>query len=512
MVTLMRRRVTTTLAPVEPILAVIDVGTNAVRLEIARVLPDGSLETLHEERDPVRPGEGLFTTGVMPPEVVDRLLSTLRRYASLCRRYGARVRAVATSAVREAKNRPQIVRRVKDEAGLLLEVISGQEEARLVCLGVLKGASERKRSLLIDIGGGSTEVATSRGETPEHLWSLALGAVRVTQLFESQDRTGPKRVRLMREFAAEAFSEAIPPRLVQHFKTALGSSGTIGALVRFAADSDNPNRATSRSLTRAVERLADMKLAERRKHFESRRAEIIVGGAVVLEQAMQRLGLESITAVSQGLRHGLLVDLLRRSRTNVEDHSLGDAALVMAERFGIHVAHGKQTAKLALRLFDELAALHKLPAATRPLLEASALLHDVGHAVNYQKHHRHTYYLIRNSDLPVVSDGERELVALTARFHRRSPPENAHPDLQAIGLVERGWVRKLSTLLRMADSLDRSHHAPVRDLRARIHPRSVDVTLYSKVPLDLELWDAAHEAPLFQKVFGRKIGFTVVKR
>ena len=190
--------------PPDEILAAIDVGTNAVRLELAKVLPDGSLETLHQERDPVRPGEGLFKTGSIRREVADRLLSTLRRYSALCRRYDARVKAVATSAVREAKNREEIVRRARKEAKLTLDVISGREEARLICLGVLHGTPPLKRSICIDIGGGSTEVAFAFGEHPKDLWSVTLGAVRLTELFGLSGKVTKKQLKLMRRFAREA--------------------------------------------------------------------------------------------------------------------------------------------------------------------------------------------------------------------------------------------------------------------------------------------------------------------
>ena len=170
------------------ILAAIDVGTNAVRMEIARPLPDGSIETLHQERDPVRPGEGVFATGSMSRQVADRLLATLRRYAALCRRYHATVRAVATSAVREARNQEEIVRRVKRETGLDLEVVSGREEARLICVGVLNGRPRTARGLVVDIGGGSTEVATAVGEEAKELYSVGLGAVRLTEIFGSAGR------------------------------------------------------------------------------------------------------------------------------------------------------------------------------------------------------------------------------------------------------------------------------------------------------------------------------------
>ena len=187
---------------------IIDVGTNAVRLEIARALPGGSLETLHQERDPIRPGEGVFLSGRMPAEVEERLVATLRRYAALCRRHKARVRAVATSAMREAKNGPDVVRRVRAATGLELEVISGREEARLICAGVLRGRAPTAPALLVDIGGGSTEVATARGEAPTDLWSVPLGAVRLTQIFGTRGRVSPQRLAALRAFAAEAFQEA----------------------------------------------------------------------------------------------------------------------------------------------------------------------------------------------------------------------------------------------------------------------------------------------------------------
>src|SRR5512140_3496822 len=183
------------------VVAAIDVGTNAVRLEIARTLVDGSLETLHQERDPIRPGEGVFLTGRMPPEVEDRLVATLRRYAALCRRYGARVRAVATSAVREAKNGRDVVRHVRAEAGLNLEIVSGREEARLICLGVLRGRPPTARAILLDIGGGSTEVATAVGEVPTDLWSVPVGAVRLTQIFGTAARASASQLAVLRGFA-----------------------------------------------------------------------------------------------------------------------------------------------------------------------------------------------------------------------------------------------------------------------------------------------------------------------
>lgn len=494
----------------DPIIAAIDVGTNAVRLEIARVHPDGSLETLHQERNQVRPGEGTFTLGAMPKPVVDRLLSTLRRYGALCRRYRARVRAVATSAVREAKNRDEIVRRVREEAGLELDVVSGREEARLICMGVLHGRPETARSLVVDIGGGSTEIAAAVGDRPTNLWSLALGSVRLTEVFGADKKVGDRKLELMREFAAEILGRGVPRASIASFKSAFGSSGTINALVSFAADEDSYPRVTARKLTRAVEQLAEMSPAERSEYFDPRRAEIIVGGAVVLEQVVKHLELDAVIAVDRGLRNGLLYELAKKTRT-LDERSIADAAEALGQRFLVDMNHGRQVAKLAMTLFDQLAAMHKLPESTRPLLEAAALLHDVGHAVSYQRHHKHSYYLIRNADIPGLADRERELVALIARYHRRGSPDRRNADSTGLSTSDFRAVRKLSTLLRLADALDRGHHQTVKDVRAAARDGAVKLTLLARAPVDLEVWDAQHEAGLFRRVFGRRLEFVTRK-
>jgi exopolyphosphatase/guanosine-5'-triphosphate,3'-diphosphate pyrophosphatase len=494
----------------ERILAAIDVGTNAVRLEIARPLPDGTLETLHQERDPVRPGEGVFLSGSIPRQVADRLLSTLRRYSALCRRHRAKVRAVATSAVREARNRDEIVRRARDEAGLDLEVVSGREEARLICLGVLAGRPPDARSLVIDIGGGSTEVATAVGERPTNLFSVALGAVRLTEIFESSGRVSPERLAVMRSYAAEAFRETLPRTLPRH-KAAFGSSGTINAIVAAQGES---RRLTLRELTRSVEEMADLTLADRRRRYEPRRAEIIVAGAVILEAALRQLRLESVVAVETGLRNGILRDLVRRSPSAAAAAAEGrsEAALALGRRFGFDEKHARQSSRLALQLFDQLAHLHGLPASARGLLEAAALLHDVGHAVSPQRHHKHTFYLVANADVPGFSDQERKLVALVARYHRRSPPERDRPDLEDLSAAEFRTVRRLVALLRVADALDRSHHQPVQDLRAQVRGGAVRLLARTRQELDLELWDVAREAALFRQVFGKRLETTAVRR
>lgn len=487
-----------------PTLAAIDVGTNAVRLEIARILPDGNLEPLHQARDAIRPGEGLFKTGAMPEEVLQRLLSTLRRYVAVSRRYGAKVRAVATSAVREARNRDEIVRRTRKEAGLDLEVISGTEEARLICLGVLHGKPERARSLCLDIGGGSTELSAAIGEEPRDLFSVSLGAVRLAELFNATNAITPKQLKLMREYAREGVHDSLPRRIPGFPNVALGSSGTIRAVISFAA-AEGTGHATARQIGRAVDDLVALGPAGRRRRFDPQRADIVVAGAVIMEAIAHHLSLAAVTAVYRGLRHGVLLDLYRRTVKTNGDHALADAALALGRRFRFDEAHGRQVARMALILFDELATLHKLPASTRRFLEMAALLHDLGHAVSYQKHHRHTQYLIANADIPGLADREREVVARIARYHRRSFPDPDHAGMDGLTVSEVRLVRKLSAILRVADALDRSHVQPIDRLRIEQRAKEITLRVAARGPVDLELWDVSRDAALFARMFGRRL-------
>jgi exopolyphosphatase/guanosine-5'-triphosphate,3'-diphosphate pyrophosphatase len=251
---------------------------------------------------------------------------------------------------------------------------------------------------------------------------------------------------------------------------------------------------------------------KRRKRFDPRRADIVVAGAVILEALMRTLELDAVTAVDRGLREGILLDLVKRRRTDEPDTSLSEAAVALGRRFNFGEDHALEVTKLALALFDELAPMHQLPAAARPWLEAAAILHDVGHALNHQRHHKHTHYLILNADLPGLSDRERRLVACIARFHRRSPPEPWHEALEGLNANEVRIVRKCSTLLRVADSLDSSHNQPVVKLSAAVSGRKVAVTVKTRTPVDLELWNVSQETPLFREVFGKGLQINVQRQ
>jgi exopolyphosphatase/guanosine-5'-triphosphate,3'-diphosphate pyrophosphatase len=492
------------------VLGAIDVGSNAVRLKLVRVSSDGAFEPLHQERDPVRPGEGIWQTGAMPTAVVARLVGALARYADLCRAYGARhVRAVATSAVREAKNRVEVVDQVRKRCDLELEVISGQEEARLIGLGVFRGLPARARSLLVDIGGGSTELARGEGETPLALWSVPIGAVRLSEIFRVDARVSREQLVSMRRFAQRVVAEAVPTVIKGAPRHAIGSSGTIRAVCGFAAP-PGAAHATREHLSRAVEELASMSATERRKRFDAQRAEIVIAGAVILESVAHHLQLESVTAVDGGLKEGLLVDLVHRAEQRRVDPLLSEAVVTAGRRLSFDEAHAVHTRDIALRLFDQLSAVHGLPSDARLILEVAAMLHDVGYLVARSRHHKHAHYLIQNLDLPGISDRERELAALVARFHRRSLPQKQHALLTQVTPLELRVVRGLVALLRIADGADHSRQQPVAAVDVDVTPRRVRVTLRAHKGKEIEPWDHETEAGLFRACFGRVVDVDVI--
>lgn len=502
--------------PREPpkILAAIDVGTNAVRLKIARVTETGERKVILSERDAVRPGEGVFQTQLIAEAAVERLIFVMKRYRALSDEYGAAIRAVATSAFRDAQNAEEIVERVEREADLHLEVISGVEEARLACLGALQGAPADEKNTIIDIGGGSTEVGYAVGDEPATLWSLgSLGALRITDHFGRRPLLRAQDLTLMRRYAARACEADLPSGRSDLPKRAIGTSGSIRSLVPFAASdkSRSPVVATHAEIRHALAVLARMHLDERRQHFEPHRAEVIVGAAAILDAVMEHLGVTEVRAVDGGLRDGILVDMQRRARREPLERIVRAGALEVGRRFTFDEEHGAQVARLATRLFDLLKPVHHMSRRTRILLETAALLHDVGYAIHRQRHHRHSAYIIENADLPGLNERERLLVSRLARYHRRSAPKKGHTGLAGLDKDETRIVQRLAPLLRLADSLDRSHHRMVDELTADISEGKVHLVVHARRGAPLEVWDAQREGPVFLQTYESQLEVDVVR-
>jgi len=503
--------------PVAKTLAVVDLGSNAVRLQIASAQPDGTLEVRAEDRAAVRLGSQVFRTGRLATESISACAQALIRFAKLAQTAGAsHVRAVATSAVREASNRDELLRAARTQAGIDIEVISGAEEARLVCLGVFQGAPAADRSLLIDIGGGSTEIIAAHGEEPDHAFSLQLGSVRLTEFFVEHDPIARREAKLIEEAIEDAVLQ-IDPMLIGKHKRIIGAAGTTGAVAALAQSmSGTPggSRPVSHVEVRAVlDKLRSADLKKRKKlGVDPSRSDVIYAGTAILEGVMRKLRVEEMQVTTRGLRDGLMADLVRREVRPPaaglhEENAVLEGLRAFGRRCGYREPHAEQVAQLSLSLFDQLRPVHRLGAEERALLHAAALLHDVGTFVSYNRHHKHSYYLLFYADLPGFTDRERELIATIARYHRRSVPKDRHDVFQLLTTGERIVVRRLAAILRVADGLDRGHRRQVRRLEVSRRGPALRIDVWAEKGADLEVWSAQQKADLLAEACGGAVRF-----
>jgi exopolyphosphatase/guanosine-5'-triphosphate,3'-diphosphate pyrophosphatase len=500
-------------------LGFIDVGTNSVRLMVARVDPNHTWTTITLQKEPVRLGEGEFADGRLQADAMERATVVCRTFVELARAHGAaEIVAVATAATREATNQRAFLRKLRNEAGLDVHVVSGKEEARLVFLGVLtKVHLDGRRALVIDIGGGSTELALGDAAGATVMDSLKLGAIRLTSEFP-EAAGGPisrevwRRMRQRVRVASERGRRAVRG---QEIDIVFGTSGTIRnlAAITTGVSSRRPldhiplRRADLRSTAKLL-RSSDVAARRTIPGLNPERADIIVAGAAILDALMQDLGVYELHALSEcGVRAGLVLDYLGRAGTpnaatlQVRERSI----LQLARSLGVDETHGRQVAQLATELFDTAAScgLHAYGAPERQLLWYAALLHDAGTFLSYGEHHVHSHYLIRNADLLGFDQQEVAMMATLALFHRRGRPRSRHPALGELDPGRRRAVRCLSVYLRIAEYLDRSHSGSIEHVVLRRNGRrklALDVT--PAKDWHLERWRLEDRRSVLEEMLG----------
>lgn len=517
--------------PTERVHAAIDIGTNSVHLLVARSTLRRRFEVLAQEKEVVRLGSGATDMKRLAPDAIDRGIAALQRFRQVADIWEAEISAVATSAVREAENHQQFLDRAWTEAGIEVQVISGVEEARLIHLGVLQALPVfDRRLLLVDIGGGSTELLVGQRGHVVEARSLKLGAVRLTERFFADEPLSPGAVEECRAFTRSFLQPAARDLRLAGFDVAAGSSGTIESIARMvdARRGGDPTRSLN-GFEISAEELDDVVAAvvaadtarerERIPGLDSRRADIIVAGAVILEQVVAELGVRALQISEYALREGVILDLLQRSRGPSLDH-LSDlrreSVVHLARQLDPDREHSEHTAELALRLFDDTTDLHGLGPWCRELLEAAALLHNVGLFISHSSHHKHSYYVIRNSEhLLGFTDREIELIAQVARYHRKSAPKDKHPEFGALRPDDQHRVRVLAGLLRVAIGLDRAHALAVSDVRAHLDDGDPPALVVAAVPAaeadpTLEVYTAGQRADLLATALEREVRVVAV--
>lgn len=504
-------------------IAAIDIGTNSIHMVIAESVRQTEFTVLDREREVVQVGRGSFSAGRLRGSAVRRTVAALRRFVQLARRHQVdRILCTATAAVREASNGGEFLKAARSASGVSPRVIPAEEEGRLIYLATRAALQlDARPSLIVDIGGGSTQlVVADRGQLHKVV-SVPLGALRLTETMITHDPASMRELtrlqRHVRKQLRSAFRAIGEIKLVHVF----GSSGAIHSLAQVANWNErgegirqiNGHVFTAASLERQCRRLWRMSEAQREKlpGLDARRAEIIVPGAIVLLEVLRQARVDEITLSDFGVREGLVTDWLEhhapeiKALEPIEDLRLRSALGLLA-RFGADGAHPCHVAKLALRLFDELSSAHGMGDSGRGLLHYAALLHDVGSVVGYDEHAQHSAYIIRHGSLRGLDEAEVEVVASVARYHGKARPrKSSDADYASLSNHTRRMVKWLSAILRIAEGLDRSHYQLIRDLRVVSRGGTVSVLVSARRDAQLELWAARRRVDALAKLLGARV-------
>jgi exopolyphosphatase / guanosine-5'-triphosphate,3'-diphosphate pyrophosphatase len=505
-----------------PRFAAIDVGSNALRLRIVEASAPShgtkdQLPLLLEReaaepwrdvatvRAPVRLGAEVFLSGRLAPASIGQACDALRVFrGEMDKSKVSAYRAIATSAVREAKNGATLVERARREAGIELETIEGIEEARLIQLAVTRRVPiGEQRALLTDVGGGSTELTLlERGQTVFTM-SLPLGTVRMLEAYLKGVKTvDRRRERLLEEAIDRALGEALPQ--VGKVDVLVGTGGNVETLFELCPAK---GRAIDVAAAKVLfKKLCAMSNGERRDAYQLRpdRADTILPAACIFLRLAKKLEQSTILAPGVGLAAGILEELVDKYfhvwDAAGEAERVLDACLRLGRHYHFDEAHAKQVARFASQLFDDLHGVHAFGERDRVLLRAAAVLHDIGDYIHYSGHHKHSYYLIQHADIMGITPEERAVVANIARYHRKGPPDTSHPNYRDLSKESRGKVRGLASILRLADALDREHKQKIESVRAAIDRSAGTVTLFLRGADDRELeeWTVGSKATLWR--------------
>ena len=493
-------------------IAAIDVGSNGIRMMVSRLNMEGGLETLESLRLPVRLGQDAFTTGQFSDQTMLMAVDAFLRFRKVAELFEvSQVRVVATSAMREAVNNDLLIDRIARETGFEVRIITGEEEARLVHLAVKQAVNlTGKTALLVDIGGGSVEVLLSDGENILSTESFGMGTVRILSKLSNHEGELSSFSELVREYAASA-RRYIDLEIGSHrVDICVGTGGNIEEMGRLRKRLFKNRRSdviTIDDLDRLIEKLAAMSVEERIHDLglNPDRADVILPAAVVLQMITEEAGVDEVHIPGVGLKDGVLLEMAAVSRGPSLPRRLQVLASVqhMGKKYAYDAEHSTATARLAVRLFDQTLSLHHLTENERLILEAAAMLHDIGHYINTIDHDKHGYYLLMHHPLLGLTSAEQRIVANLVNYHRKQPPSAASDDFRALPLRDRLAVTKLSVLLRLADTLDISHLGRVKDvILEQSQPGRWRLFLISESEALLEKWALRKRKSLFQEAFG----------
>ena len=516
-----RKLMTSPQQSAQPRLAAIDVGSNTIRLIVAEVQDDDSYRVLDEEREMVRLSEHLDRTGRLSDSAVERATAAIGKMKAIADGFKVNdIRAIATSAVRDAANGRAFTREVMRQHKLRIDVISGDEEAQLAFRSAARHFDlEGRSTAVVDIGGGSVEVILSAGTAVDHVYSLPLGAVRVTERFVRSDPLRPKHWKAMKAEIDRSLRATIR-QSAHRAEIMVGSGGTFTALAHMSKWQREGRHGsvqgyvlTAAEVIHLLDRLREAPLEARRgmEGLSADRADIIVAGATVISRLVKRLGAQQIMVNERGIRDGVLLRMIadlpgRQPVTQIPTAgNRMEWVRRLARKCRSNERHCEQVSTLALQIFDAIKGRFGLPAESRDVLQAAALLHDIGYLISHSKHHKHAYHLIMHAELPSFSPQEVEQIANVARYHRRAFPKKSHENLVRSSDEARKLIARLSGILRIADGLDRTHAQSVTGVKVRFVRDKLQISLEADSLPDVESTDATRKSTLFRKAFDTEV-------
>jgi exopolyphosphatase / guanosine-5'-triphosphate,3'-diphosphate pyrophosphatase len=498
-------------------LAAIDVGSNSVHMIVADVTREGHLEVVDRVKEMVRLGRRSFTTGRLTQESMDLAVRALGNFKRLARvRRVDKIRAVATSAVREARNRTEFIRRLRRETGIPIEVISGIAEARLIFQAARHALGlEGGPYLLIDVGGGSVELVLVRDGKPLWMRSVKLGAARLAERFLTDDPPSREQLKKLNAHLERQIGGLMRKAKRAGVVRAIGTSGTINTMVAMAraARGEELGRlhsanASTAEISHLTEQLLEANAALRSElpGMDAKRVDLMPAAAALIDFVLTQSGAPELMACSWALREGVLLGLARAVNSRSAHDARRRSVNALAARFVGSNEHGRQVARLAMQLYDATAGVLGIPKESRELLEYAALLHDIGHAIDHDRHNRHSYYLIKNAELFGFDPDEIEIIAQAARGHRKQAPKLDSPELKGLSASKRKVVRGFAAILRIADALDRTHFGVVKNVAVTYSPGRINLSVDSKrEKADLELWTCERRTDLLSRLMDRQV-------
>jgi exopolyphosphatase/guanosine-5'-triphosphate,3'-diphosphate pyrophosphatase len=505
-------------------LGAIDIGSNSVRLMVAEALRGGTYRILDEEREPTRLGKSMSTEGGLDAEAMERTIQALGTFKMIAAGFQVTsLRTIATCAVREARNGPDFCRRVREQVGLEVEVISGEREAQLAFMSVQRAFDLTGRNVVVaDIGGGSTEIVFGTGNLIEAIFSTPLGAVRLTEQFglgegAPGDDFQKDVARMEQEIADCLKRQTTKPLFAPHFLVGCGGTFTTLAELLMASkrEFDIPvagYKASHAEVRHLLDRLRKIPLRARRgmAGMTPDRADIIIAGLSIVDALMKRFRVNTLVIHTRGVRDGLVREMIDEAMGGPEDDPLLREAAIekLAAACSGELEHGRTVATLAGRIFAQLAEPFGLSPDDRQLLEWAARLQDVGYVINYDQHHKHSYHLIRNSRIPGIRGHDLEIIANVARYHRGALPKRKHENFSRLSSEEQQRVQRMAGILRLAGGLDRSRSQQVKDVKVQIEPQRVVLDVIADAEPQVDIWGAERRTELFEKVFGMPVTIT----